>query len=95
MPQADASFTCERAGHRFAVHHADCLTGMPEKLEPGSVDVVVTSPPYNLGTAYRGYDDTIGRGDYVKWIGAWGAAVAETLREDGSLFLNFGGKPSR
>ena len=94
MSQADASFTCERAGHRFAVHHADCLTGMPEKLEPGSVDVVVTSPPYNLGTRYSGYDDKIGRPDYVRWLGEWGGILCERMSDGGSLFLNIAGKPS-
>lgn len=41
-------------GHRLIC--GDCLTMLPT-LEAGSVDVVVTSPPYNLGLAYRGYDD--------------------------------------
>ena len=86
--------TVQCRDHTYTIYNEDCIAGMRSRLDPDSVDVVVTSPPYNLGTAYRGYDDTIGRGDYVKWIGAWGAAVAETLREDGSLFLNFGGKPS-
>ena len=37
----------------------DCLTGMREFLMPGSVDVVMTSPPYNLGINYGVYDDSI------------------------------------
>ena len=86
--------TVQCRDHTYTIYNEDCIAGMRSRIAPDSVDVIVTSPPYNLGTAYRGYDDTIGRGDYVKWIGAWGAAVAETLREDGSLFLNFGGKPS-
>ena len=34
---------------RIVVHNADCVAGMGAHVEPGSVDVVVTSPPYNLG----------------------------------------------
>jgi len=94
MRQKDAGFTCERADHRFTVHHADCLTGMPEKLEAGSVDVVVTSPPYNLGTQYSGYDDKMGRQDYVRWLGEWGRILSERMSDGGSLFLNIAGKPS-
>ncbi|MBT7593778.1 MAG: site-specific DNA-methyltransferase, partial [Gemmatimonadetes bacterium] len=59
-----------------------------------SVDVVVTSPPYNLGTRYGTYDDTGARAEYVDWMGTWGAAVSEVLSDEGSLFLNIGGKPS-
>jgi len=79
--------TCE-------LYNEDCIGGMNRHLEAGAVDVVVTSPPYNLGTAYTQYDDTMERPDYVRWMGQWGAAVARALAADGSLFLNIGGKPS-
>jgi site-specific DNA-methyltransferase (adenine-specific) len=72
----------------------DCVEGLGQRLEPGSVDVVVTSPPYNLGTRYKKYDDTLARQDYVDWMGRWGLAVRGALADDGSLFLNIGGKPS-
>ena len=71
----------------------DCINGM-SKLEEGSVDVVVTSPPYNLGTTYEGYDDKLERADYLNWMRKWGAAVSRVLSDKGSLFLNIGGKPS-
>ena len=36
----------------------DCETGMRAYLQDKSVDVVVTSPPYNIGVDYDGiYDD--------------------------------------
>jgi site-specific DNA-methyltransferase (adenine-specific) len=72
----------------------DCVAGLSQRLEPGSVDVVVTSPPYNLGTRYKKYDDTLARQDYVDWMGHWGQAVHGALSDGGSLFLNIGGKPS-
>jgi len=78
----------------LVIHNRDCVTGMRELVEPGSIDVIVTSPPYNLGTRYEKYDDSGARSDYVRWMGAWGAAASEALGERGSLFLNIGGKPS-
>jgi site-specific DNA-methyltransferase (adenine-specific) len=78
----------------YTLYNEDCITGMRTRLAPGSVDAIVTSPPYNLGTSYKGYDDTMAREDYLQWIDRWAAAAAETLNEDGSLFLNIGGKPS-
>lgn len=72
----------------------DCIRGMNTHLSPGSVSVVVTSPPYNLGIRYSKYDDTISRQDYLAWIADWAKAVKRVLRDDGSVFLNVGGKPS-
>jgi len=71
----------------------DCLTLLPA-LAPGSVDVIVTSPPYNLGIAYRTYDDRLPRADYLQWTGKWVELAGKALAQDGSLFLNVGGKPT-
>ena len=81
-------------GRDYTLYNMDCIEGMKRYLTPGSVDVVVTSPPYNLGTSYNSYDDTMGRVDYVEWLGQWGQAVSEILADGGSLFLNIGGKPT-
>ncbi|MCL5105729.1 MAG: site-specific DNA-methyltransferase [Armatimonadetes bacterium] len=67
---------------------------MRSHLEENSVSVVVTSPPYNLGIRYNGYDDTLAREDYLEWTGKWAAEVRRVLAEDGSFFLNVGSKPT-
>jgi len=76
-----------------AFFHGDCLE-LLARLEPDSVDVVVTSPPYNLGIRYRSYDDALPRRAYLRWTRQWLAAVARVLAPDGSLFLNVGAKPT-
>ena len=81
-------------GAETVIYRRDCVAGMGELLEPESVDVVVTSPPYNLGIAYRSYDDTLPRTEYLDWIETWGMAVHRVLARRGSLFLNVAGKPS-
>jgi site-specific DNA-methyltransferase (adenine-specific) len=58
------------------------------------VDVIVTSPPYNLGIEYNRYEDSLSQADYLAWTGAWVAAAARVLHPEGSLFLNVGAKPS-
>ncbi len=85
-----------RKGSRSSVtlYNLDCVAGMNRFLEPGSVDVVVTSPPYNLGIKYGRYDDTITRSAYLDWTEEWAAAVGTVLSENGSVFLNLGSKPS-
>ena len=87
-------FRLERDGQSYALYNMYCVAGMREILVPGSVDVVVTSPPYNLGTAYKSYDDKMGRKDYLSWMGEWGKTVSDVLADEGSLFLNIGGKPT-
>lgn len=70
----------------------DCVKGMPLRVEPGSVDVVVTSPPYNLGIDYGSYNDK--RNDYLDWSEQWLFEIVTALSPVGSLFLNFNGSPS-
>ena len=70
----------------------DCIEGM-QRLPGGSVDVIVTSPPYNIGKEYNSYDDRKPRVDYLDWMERVAAGAARVLADDGSFFLNVGGKP--
>ena len=71
----------------------DCIQGM-KTLKAGSVDLVVTSPPYNLGIRYTEYDDNRSREDYLKWSCDWAKEVKRVLKDSGSFFLNLGACPS-
>lgn len=71
----------------------DCLRMMPA-LDAGSFDLVVTSPPYNLGIAYRSFDDTAPRADYLAWCRAWAAEIRRVMADDASFFLNVGAAPA-
>jgi site-specific DNA-methyltransferase (adenine-specific) len=77
----------------FELHHGDCVDGM-SRLEAASVDLIVTSPPYNLGIAYSKYSDRQERSAYLEWFRTWAAAARRVLKQDGSLFLNVGAAPS-
>lgn len=79
---------------RLRLFNEDCLEGMRRRLDAGSVDVVVTSPPYNIGVGYKAYNDKIPRRDYLDWLDRWAGAVREVLNDEGSLFLNIGSKPT-
>jgi len=76
------------------VYVMDCLEGMRKCLEDKEVDVVVTSPPYNIGVKYHKYDDTIPREKYLDWMEEVGLEIKRVLKDDGSFFLNFGHKPT-
>lgn len=71
----------------------DCLALLPQVVPPGGADVVVTSPPYNLGVPYGAYRDRRPRAEYLGWMGEVARAVAGRLAPGGSFFLNVGGPP--
>ena len=80
--------------NNIRIIQADCIEGMQKFVADGSVDVVVTSPPYNLGIKYNGYDDTLSRGEYLDWMDSWASEIGRVLSKRGSLFLNVGAKPT-
>ncbi len=82
----------DKAG--IKLYHEDCIVGMNEHLDPCSIDVVVTSPPYNIGVKYGSYDDKMPREEYLDWIKECGVGIKRILKDDGSFFLNIGSKPS-
>lgn len=77
----------------FDLHHGDCVAGMRE-LPAESVDLVVTSPPYNLGIAYSKYRDDQTRAEYLAWSREWAGEVKRLLKPHGALYLNVGGTPA-
>ena len=82
-----------RRASPLTLYDEDCLTGLPGHVEEGSVDVLVTSPPYNRGVAYGSYSDSRPRADYLEWMALAGAVFSRALSRDGALFLNVGGAP--
>ena len=79
---------------KVKLYEEDCLSGMSKRLKKGTVDIVVTSPPYNIGVKYSRYKDNLPLDDYLKWLVKWGEQVNRVLNDSGSLFLNIGSKPS-
>ena len=78
---------------QFDLRQEDCIEGM-SRLTNESVDLIVTSPPYNLGIGYRQYADRQDRQSYLKWCAKWAAQIRRILRSNGSFFLNVGSAPS-
>ena len=72
----------------------DCITGMNDVLAKESVDVIVTSPPYNIGINYQKYNDNLPKEKYIQWIENIGAVIKYVLKPTGSFFLNIGNKPT-
>jgi len=71
----------------------DCLLCLLA-MDTSSVDLVVTSPPYNLGIAYKSFKDTAPREEFLHWCRCWATEVKRVMADDASFFLNIGASPS-
>ena len=78
---------------KFTLRLQDCIEGM-SRLPNSSIDLVVTSPPYNLGINYSRYSDRQARSSYLDWCERWTNEVRRILKPNGSFFLNVGSAPS-
>lgn len=58
----------ERLSEAVTLYEGDCMDVLPT-LEPGSVDAVVTDPPYGIGFKYATHDDS-DKG-YADWCKTW------------------------
>jgi site-specific DNA-methyltransferase (adenine-specific) len=74
----------------YQLETKNCLDGMAE-LQAKSVDVVITSPPSNIGFKYRTYVDSLPDDEYLRWSRRWMEQVFRVLKPKGSFFLIFGG----
>ena len=74
------------------IYHEDCLKFMRRAYrQEFFVDVIVTSPPYNIDKGYNMYNDKISRRQYLKWMNKVAKLSMPILRDNGSFFLNIGG----
>jgi len=77
------------------IYHEDCKDFMKRSSFHGiRVDVIVTSPPYNINKEYGSYRDNKERKDYLDWLYEIAQLSYLILKDNGSFFLNIGGTPS-
>ena len=74
-----------RAGSVF-IYNDDILT--TDVIENKSIDLIVTSPPYNVGIEYADYKDNIPYEEYLIFTRKWLAKCYDLVKNDGRLCLN-------
>jgi site-specific DNA-methyltransferase (adenine-specific) len=79
-----------KRSHSQCLLVGDCLTRLNE-IELNSIDVIVTSPPYNIGLNYSKYIDKKSPDEYLKWLVNIFVETNKYLKTDGSIFLNIAG----
>ena len=67
----------------------DCLEEL-KKMSDNSVNLIITSPPYNIGIKYKKYKDKKPREQYLEWLYDIFVEIKRILTDDGHIFLNIG-----
>lgn len=70
-----------------SINCGDCLKIFPE-IPDNSVDLIITSPPYNVDMKYDTYNDSIPWSDYYAWCEKWLFECLRVLKPDGRMALN-------
>jgi site-specific DNA-methyltransferase (adenine-specific) len=67
--------------------NGDCIEVM-KNLPEGSVDLVVTSPPYNCGIKYDMHIDNLPMDQYWDWTREWLKETYRLIKDDGRVSIN-------
>lgn len=71
------------------IYNQDCISGL-QSMEGGSVDLIITSPPYNLNIGYQDHDDSMKLEAYYDWCKLWIAESFRVLKDGGRFCLQIG-----
>jgi site-specific DNA-methyltransferase (adenine-specific) len=73
---------------RVTIIHGDFLSVGEDLLPKSSVDLIVTSPPYNVGIDYGAYKDDLPYNRYIEFTRRWLAKAYALAKPGGRLCLN-------
>lgn len=69
------------------IFNTDCIQGL-KLIENNSIDLIVTSPPYNIGIDYGVYKDDMSWDNYLNWCNNWLKECYRILKPDGRICIN-------
>ena len=67
--------------------NGDCIEVM-KTFPEGSIDLVVTSPPYNVNITYDVHKDDLPMDEYYEWTKDWLREAFRVLKDDGRIAVN-------
>ncbi len=71
---------------RNQVYCEDALQGLA-RIPDGSIDLLLTDPPYGLGKEYGNDSDKLDGATYLRWTEQWIDAALPKLKSNGSLYI--------
>jgi site-specific DNA-methyltransferase (adenine-specific) len=69
------------------IFNGNCIDEM-SKMPENSIDLVVTSPPYNVGIDYDAHDDRMSMDSYWQFTKDWLTQALRVLKSDGRIAIN-------
>lgn len=69
------------------IYNEDCVEGM-KKVEDNSVDLIVTSPPYNIKKKYKSYKDDLSLQEYLNFLKEVLYECSRILKTKGNIMFN-------
>lgn len=82
MPDPKIFFETEQV----KIIHDDVI--ITDCVADSSVDLIITSPPYNVDIAYNSHKDDISYAEYLEFSQKWMTRCYEWLKDDGRFCLN-------
>lgn len=70
------------------IFNMDCIAGMKNNIMDNSVNMIVTSPPYNVGIKYDEYNDNITEEEYWYFTKMWITESYRVLCKGGRICIN-------
>lgn len=70
----------------FRIIHSDCIEGM-KNLAPGSFNLIVADPPYNLNKDFGPWKETARKAEWRDWTRAWLEEAKRLLSDEGNIFV--------
>ena len=67
--------------------NGDCIEVM-KTFPEGSIDLLVTSPPYNVNITYDVHKDDLPMDEYYEWSKDWLREAFRVLKDDGRIAVN-------
>ena len=68
------------------VFNEDALVGF-SRIPDGTIDLILSDPPYNLGKDYGNASDQKSVAEYLTWMESWIDAALPKLKPNGSLYI--------
>lgn len=69
------------------IYNEDCVKTI-KKIKDNSIDLIFTSPPYNIGINYDTWNDNQPWDKYYEWCESWLKECFRILKNDGRIAIN-------
>ena len=70
------------------LYTGDAREVMIKSIAPNSIDLIVTSPPYNCKIKYDNWNDELQYNEYLDFMRDWLMCAYDVLKDDGRIAIN-------